>query len=183
MRFTNRFTITQPIDEVYFEDTSVFVTIGETSYALPYNTLTSRISADPDIPYEVEYHTPTMLLSALREPGLSYLYRIPDDQLFILGRSPAYVNRLFLDGRTLDTSLVAEDMIKFTNEEYMTRIRSLPSSYMEKYFIYELKVSYLASSPPKPYLFDPTQQELSAAVALSLDDNAGYLPLIPYTST
>ena len=177
-KFSNRTQIEDFVVAVVQDQATVTFSTSGGSFSVPLTPLTQKIYVEDNHPYVIEYDNSSHVLSGVFAPDGSTIYRISDDQVRTVSHSVEHLSRVVKNGVPLELADAIETMMSYTSETFKERFKNLPEDYLNIYYIYEVKVSYLASNPPTPYLFDPTPNELAHALALSMVDSPTYPPLI-----
>lgn len=175
--YSNRATKEVLVHSVVFDEATVTFTSSGGSFVVPRNVLTERISED-DHEYTIEYYIPNNILTGITSPDGTILYRIDNNQVKILGRDPVFLSKVMKNGFEVPLESVIEPLMAEISPTLLERIKILPDEYLSTYFAYEVKISYLASNPAQPYLFDPTPMEKMHAIALKSSNSSEYPPLI-----
>lgn len=180
-RFSNRTTFKTFIRSVIFGETTVTLETDDGSFVVPQTSLTLKIADDPQFPYILEYDNSTKLLCGVISPEEAVLYRLNDDQVRQVSQSVEHLSRLTLNGLSLDINEALPLMMDNLEEIYVERLRRLPELYLNEYYVYEVKVSYLASNLGKPVVFDTTPQEMMHSMALVTSQSPSYPPFVQKT--
>lgn len=179
--FTNRYTRKALVTQVLFFENHLEIetTIGK--IGIHKDQSTERIAVDMENPYLIEFDLSHNMLTGLIGPDNTIYFKLNDIQIAKQALTVEFSSKITKDREKVNPEDVLEDMMRHISEPLQERFSKLNPDYLDKYYIYEVKVSYLASNPPKPYLFDPTPDETNKALALWSFQSADYPPLLPVT--
>lgn len=180
--YSNRITSEAFVSFVSLGDEIVSFDTNIGSFAVPNTPLTRKIYVEDDFPYILEFNAYNNILCGITAPDGKILYRISDRQVEITSRSPEYLSILQKDGVPLPLNESIEHMMSIIASVFIERLKNLPQDYLNLYYIYELKVSYLASTTEESPIFDPTPSEKAHALALISTRTSDYPPLVQKTS-
>lgn len=175
-KFSNRASKSVLVHDVVFGEATVTLLTSDGSFTVPRNVLTERIGPE-DFEYIIEYSILNNVLTGVTDPDGTILFRIDDNQATVAGRDPVFLSKVIKNGFEVPLEEVIEPMMAQISPALLERIKNLPEDYLKLYFAYEVKISYLASNPEKPYLFDPTPMEKMHAIALKTSNSSEYPPL------
>lgn len=171
-KFSNRVTQPHLVSHVSRTEDDQFVlfTTNIGTYMVPATPLTVNMYEDDQYPYVLEFFGPTNVLTGITAPDDRTLFRINDSQAQVLSRTPVFASQMFKNGVPLPLDQTLPLLLEEVDPPFMERLKVLPEEYLVDYYVYETKVSYLASRPNKPYIFDATPNEMMHAMSLQFVD-------------
>ena len=179
--YNNRVLEESLITKVVFNDDSVEIATDFGEFSLPSNVLTQKIYESLDFTYTLEFDVRSAVLCGVFSPEGSTLYRIDDNDVRRVSNSAQHLSRITKNGGTMPLDSALEEMMSALKPRFLDRLKSLPQEYLNEYYVYEVKISYLASTRDENLIFDPTPSEKAHALALSLVEPEDFPPLVQKT--
>lgn len=179
--YSNRILKEAYVESAVLGDSSIWLTTSIGAYVVPETVLTSKIFPEEDFAYKFEFDALTYVLTGVFSPDGRSLYRLDDRLSSIAASSPDHLSTLQKNGERLNPGETIEYMMKNISPFLIERLKTLPQEYLNEYYMYEVKVSYLASTSDEIFIFDPTPSEMAHAFALSNAKSTKYPPLVPKT--
>lgn len=179
--YSNRVTEESLIPKAVFNDDSVEIATDFGEFILPSNVLTQKIYESLDFTYTLEFDVRSAVLCGVFSPEGATLYRIDDNEVRRVSNSAQHLSRIIKNGKTVPLDSALEKMMSALKPQFLERLKSLPQEYLNEYYVYEVKISYLASTQDEDLIFDPTPSEKAHALALSLIESDDFPPLVQKT--